>query len=167
MFKVGDYVVKANVGICVIEEITRKKITEESPEKDYYVLSPLSDNRSRLFVPVLAGEVGLRMAMDKDEAMNLIRSIPDIEECWIDSDKLREKKYKEAIKSNDPVVLVGIIKNLFIRSHERLEQGKKVTAVDDRYFKMAENALYGELAYALGRDKADMQHFISECMEDL
>lgn len=167
MYKVGDYVVKANTGICVIEEITKRKITEESPEKDYYVLSPLDDKRSRLFVPVSSEAANLRMAMDRTQAMELIRSIPSIKECWIDSDKLREKKYKEAIKSNDPVELVSIIKNLYIRNRERQEQGKKVTAIDDRYFKMAENTLYCELAHALDEDKDDMRRIISSWVEDV
>ena len=40
---------------------------------------------------------------------------------------------------------MGIIKLICDRKEERVRQGRKVTAVDGRYFKLAENLLYGEL----------------------
>lgn len=39
---------------------------------------------------------------------------------------------------------MGIIKLICDRKEERVRQGRKVTAVDGRYFKLAENLLYGE-----------------------
>ena len=42
-----------------------------------------------------------------------------------------------------------------------LEQGKKTTNTDDRYFKKAEDNLHGELAMALGMEKSDMEEFIT------
>ena len=43
---------------------------------------------------------------------------------------------------------MGIIKLICDRKEERVRQGRKVTAVDGRYFKLAENLLYGELEVA-------------------
>ena len=166
MYKKGDYVVKANTGICLVIDIIMKRISELSPEKEYYVLAPLNDERSRLFVPTASDSSNMRNALNEDEAWSLIRSIPDIEVKWIESDRMREREYKEVMKSNDPVALVSIIKNLYIRNREREERGKKVTAVDDRYFKLAESTLYSELAHALGRDKDDMRRVISETLAE-
>ena len=39
----------------------------------------------------------------------------------------------------------------------RLAEGKKVTASDERYFNMAEDKLFGELAIALGVEKSQMK----------
>lgn len=167
MFKAGDYVVKANAGICVIEGIEKKKITEYSEEKEYYVLIPLEDKNSRLFVSTSLADLSLRMAMDEEDAKKFIRSIPDISEYWIESDKVREKRYKEAIKSNDPKALVGIIKSLYHRSNKRIGQGKKVTVIDDRYFKLAENTLYSELSHALGEKRDKMREIIADVIGSL
>lgn len=165
MYKIGDYVVKANTGICLISDIIMKRLSELSEEKEYYVLVPLDDERARLFVPTASDTSNIRSALNEEEAWSLIKSIPDIEVRWIESDRMREKEYKDVMRSNDPVALVSIIKNLYIRNREREERGKKVTAVDDRYFKLAENTLYSELAHALGKDKKDMRAVISDTLE--
>jgi CarD family transcriptional regulator len=47
----------------------------------------------------------------------------------------------------------------------RLEDGKKVAAVDERYFRQAEDLLYGELAYVLDMKKEEMSKFIGEYMQ--
>lgn len=160
MYTKGEFVVKANTGVCVVEDITTRKLTEESDEREYYCLAPIADSRAKVFVPVDSDKSNLRKAMDKDEAIALIHDIPNIRSTWISSDKLREQEYKNAMRSNNPVALVSIIKNLYLRNRERLAHGKKVTAVDDRYFKMAENALYSEIAHALEKNKDDMRQLI-------
>ena len=48
------------------------------------------------------------------------------------------------------------------RKEERVRQGRKVTAVDERYFKLAENLLYAELEVALDKDKEEVHRLIQE-----
>lgn len=60
---------------------------------------------------------------------------------------------------------MGIIKNIYHRKKVRNEQGKKNTAVDERYFKIAENTLYSELAFAVGKKKDEMQELIAATIE--
>ena len=43
-----------------------------------------------------------------------------------------------------------------------MDHGKKSLAVDDRYFKLAEDLLYSELAFAIGCEKDDIPHMIEE-----
>ena len=54
---------------------------------------------------------------------------------------------------------MGIIKLICDRKEERVRQGRKVTAVDGRYFKLAENLLYGELEVALDKDRGNPQAY--------
>ena len=98
--------------------------------------------------------------MSKKDALELIESIKDIDEAYIENEKEREKTYKEALNSRDPKRLVGIIKTLYLRKQERVVAGKKNTAVDERYFKLAENHLHSELAFALQVDKEKVQEMI-------
>ena len=62
----------------------------------------------------------------------------------------------------DLVHLVGIIKLICDRKEERIRQGRKVTAVDERYFKLAENLLYAELEVALDKDTEEIHRLIQE-----
>ena len=162
MYMKGEFVVKANTGVCIVEDILLRRLTEDSDEKEYYCLAPIADSRAKVFVPVESDKSNLRKAMNHDEAVALIKAIPDIETKWIESDKYREQEYKNAVRSNDPKSLVGIIKNLYLRNRDRIEHGKKVTAVDDRYFKLAEGALYSELAHALNKKVEDMKQIIMD-----
>ncbi len=77
---------------------------------------------------------------------------------------MREQKYKEAVKANDPEALVAIIKMTYQRKQKRLAQGKKGTATDARYFQIAENLLYMELGTALGKPKQEICKTIIDYM---
>jgi len=164
MYKKGEYVVKANDGICRVEDIVHMDTKLVKPGKLYYLMVPEHEQKARLYVPVEKENKAknCRKVMTEKEAWDFIDNIPQIEATWISDEKAREQKYKEALQSCNPVMLVGIIKNMYIRKKERISQGKKNTAVDERYFKMAEESLYAELAFAIGSKKEDMTKIISD-----
>ena len=158
MFKKGDFVVNTNNGICEIKDVVTMNMS--GTDKEYYLLIPINEQTAKVYVPVDLSTQRIRLAMNKDEALSLIESIPDIHETYIENEKERERTYKEALNSRDPKRLVGIIKTLYLRSQKRLDAGKKNTAVDDRYFKLAENHLHNELAFALEIDKSEILDLI-------
>lgn len=158
MFKKGDFVVNTNNGICEITDIVTMNMS--GTDKEYYLLVPITEQTAKVYVPVDLATQRIRMAMNKVEALSLIESIPDIHETYIENEKERERTYKEALNSRDPKRLVGIIKTLYLRRQKRLDAGKKNTAVDDRYFKLAENHLHNELAFALEVDKSEIPELI-------
>ncbi len=166
MYQEGDFVVKANNGVCRIDKIMHLDLPNVSRDKLYYLMIPQEDKSMKLYVPVEGKEDELRAVITEEEAWNLIRKIPKIEAAWIANDKLREQEYKEVIKSCQPELLVGVIKNIYHRKRLRSEQGKKSTAVDERYFKIAENTLYSELAFAVGKEKGEMQQLIAETINE-
>ena len=47
-------------------------------------------------------------------------------------------------------------------SSDLTRQGKKVTALDERYMRSAENELYSELSLTLGVPKESMENYIRE-----
>lgn len=158
MFKKGDFVVNTNNGICEIKDVVTMNMS--GTDKEYYLLIPINEQTAKVYVPVDLSTQRIRLAMNKDEALSLIESIPDIHETYIENEKERERTYKEALNSRDPKRLVGIIKTLYLRRQKRLDAGKKNTAVDDRYFKLAENHLHNELAFALEIDKSEILDLI-------
>lgn len=160
MFEIGEFIVKPNKGICKVEEIGPIDMSGGNRNKLYYILSPLSDKGAKIYVPVDKENTGMRSVMNEEQAWKIINGVTEVEEVWIENDKYREQRYKEAIKSCDPVELISIIKNMYRRKKERNSQGKKNTIIDERYFRQAEDILYGELAFAIGKDKSEMRQVI-------
>ena len=160
MFKVGDYVVYGNSGVCRVEDIG--PISIGSKDKDYYTLVPVYGRNSRLYTVVNSDKVVIRPIMTKQESDALIDEMENIDALWIGDEKKREEIYKETIRTCDCKAWVQIIKTLYLRKMDRLARGKKVTSSDERYLHMAEDNLFGELAFSLKMPKEKVGEFISE-----
>ena len=154
MYEVGDLIVYGRTGICEVTEITTLKMDGVPKDKLYYILRPVREKRGKVFTPVDNEKIVTRKVISKEEAEELIREIPKIEGLWIGSEKQREEKYKECMKSCKCAEWVRIIKTLYQK------QGKKITATDERYLRMAEGNLYSELSIALGIPESGMEDYI-------
>ena len=165
MFSVGDYVVYGSNGVCRITDIGPMDLPGVSKDKLFYTMTPCYIRDSSLFTPIDNPRVIMRPVMTKDEAENFVESIKDIDEITIKEEKRRELEYKEAVLSCDPEVLVGIIKTIYGRMNERIAEGKKVTSSDSKYFHIAEDSLYGELAISLGIEKDEVKNYIHDKIE--
>lgn len=94
--------------------------------------------------------------------MQLIHAIPGVETLWIADERKREQIYKETIHKCDCMELVKIIKTIYLRMRAREEAGKKLLESDLKYFHMAEDRLYGELAVSLGMSLEQTKTFVEE-----
>ena len=166
MFQVNDVVIYGHHGVCEITNVGTLKMPMADQEKLYYTLRPVYHKESSVYAPVENRKIVMRSVITKDEAENLIQNIPRIETVWIVNEKAREVQFKEAMQTCDCEELVKIIKTLYLRKQQRLESGKKVTVVDEKYFRQAEDKLYEELAYALGMEKKQVGTYISQHMEE-
>ena len=164
MYHIGDWVVRSTDGLCKIERITNLDFVSDS-KKLYYQLIPETDPNGKVYVPVESAQETMRPAMSPIQAKELIQQIPMIKESWIISERERQNHYKQALQSNDPKQLIGIIKLIYQRKKNRKAQGKKTTAVDEQYFKAAEKKLYSELEYVLGKNRDDIEQMIKESCE--
>lgn len=165
MFKIGDYIVHGRNGVCKVEDITHIDISGADKDQLYYTLVPMKSMGSKIFYPVDSDRIVMRPVVSKDEAENIVSEIEAIEPMWIDNDRQRENKYKEAIDSCDCRNLICIIKTLYERTKEREAQGKRMTYVDEKYFREAKDTLYQEFSIALGIEKGDVETYIKENMK--
>lgn len=164
MFQVNDTVIYGNHGVCRITEIGTLSISMADKQKQYYTLRPVYQPSAVIYAPVENPKTLMRPVISKEEAENLIREVPGIDSVWIANEKEREHQYKAALQTCDCRELVKIIKTLYMRKAARIQNGKKVTAVDEKYFRLAEAQLYEELAYALGMEKSQIAPYISDCI---
>ncbi len=167
MFEKGEYVVYGTTGVCEVTDITTLNMKGVTKNRLYYVLNPCHQKESKIFTPVDSDKTIIRAILTKDEASSLIEDIPEIEEFVTSDDKQREEKYKATIRSCESRDLVKVIKTLYMRKQERLAQGKKTTALDEKYLKLAEENLYSELSIALDVSKEKMEKYISDKMVEL
>ncbi len=165
MFQIGDNIVCGNSGVCTVEDIGTLNIGAVQKDRLYYTLKPVYETGGKIFVPVDNDKVVLRFILSKDQVTQLLGSIPQIEQLWIADEKKREQEYRNAVNSCDCGRLVQIIKTLYSRKCERIQNGKKVTAVDDKYFRIAEDRLYEELALALGISKSEVEDDVRQYIE--
>lgn len=148
-----------------MEDITLLNISGADKEKKYYILKPVYMAQSTVYVPVDSAEKSLRRAIKRSEAQELIKKIPVVPLLVITNEKLSEQMYRECIRANDCEELVKVIKTIYNRKRKRLQAGRKVTAVDAKYFHIAEESLYGELAVALEMPREEVGTYISEVMD--
>lgn len=164
MFKIGDYVVYGNSGVCKVEDIGPLSIG--SQDKDYYTLIPVYGRNSKLYTAVDSDKVVIRPIMTRQESDALIDEMEEIDELSICDEKRREDIYKETMRTCDCKEWVRIIKTLYTRKMDRISRGKKVTSSDERYLQMAEENLFGELAFSLQIPKEKVGEFISEKIKE-
>lgn len=167
MFEIGERIIYGTNGVCCVEKIGALDSPNALEGRIYYTLCPEYAKDSTIFTPVDNQKVKMRAVATKEEAMKLIDEIKDIESLWIADEKSREQKYKEAVQTCDRRELVKIIKTIYLRKQSRLVEGKKVTAVDEKYFKLAEERLYGELAVSLNMTIDEVKSYIIERVEQL
>lgn len=161
MFEVGEFIMCGGHGVCRVSAITGNPIDKLDKKRKYYILEPVFEKGSTIYTPVDNEKVVMRRIMSKKDAKALISEIPEIETVWIQEEKTREQMYKEAIKTYDCHSLVRIIKTLYLRRKDRVQQGKKVLSSDEHYLKKAEELLYSEMSLALSIPREKVEKYIS------
>lgn len=160
MFEIGELIMCGGHGVCRVTAITGNPIDKLDRERKYYILEPVFEKGSTIYTPVDNEKIVMRKIMNKKDAKKLIGQIPDIETVWIKEEKSREQMYKEAIRTYDCQSLVQIIKTLYLRRQDRVQQGKKVLSSDEHYLKKAEELLYSEMSLALSIPKERVEEYI-------
>ncbi|WP_455542271.1 CarD family transcriptional regulator [Intestinibacter sp.] len=160
MFNKGEFVIYGNVGVCQIIDISTLDIHGAPKDKLYYILKPVNQNKSKVFTPVDNKKVVIRKIISKEDGENLLSDIPNIKELSVEDEKLREKAYKDCIRSCQCRQLLSLIKTIYSRKEERLNQGKKLSATDEKYFKLAQDNLHEELAISLKVSVDEMEDYI-------
>lgn len=161
VFEIGEHVACGGKGVCVVENITTLDISGVDKKRKYYILKPKYQAGSTVYVPVDSPKESMRRVLSREEAQQLIDAIPKLPLIDIANDKLSEQTYKECMRANSCEEWVRIIKTIYLRKQKRIQAGRKVTAVDARYFHLAEESLYGELAVALGLNREDVEAYIT------
>ena len=165
MYSVGEHVVYGTHGVCCISEITTMQFGLEN--KEYYVLSPVSDPRSTIFVPVDNESLlsQMRHVLTKEEIDDMLSAIVPGSQCWIASDSERKEYCQATLKSGDCRAILKMIDMLYIHQVEMREKKKHFHVTDERFLREAEKLLHDEFSFVLGIPRTDVISYIGEKVE--
>ncbi|MBQ2933137.1 MAG: hypothetical protein IJE02_00805 [Clostridia bacterium] len=149
MHNLGDVVFYGAQGICKIDNIETKEIGKLAT--DYYVLKPVFNLNTALFVPVDNDVLVAKMQpiLNIAQAEQLVASLKCIEIVMLESESLRRETYKSILSNGDRTQLLSLIKTIRQERDIRRDCGKKLNINDEQVLRKAELLIGNELAYVL------------------
>ena len=165
MFAAGDLVVYGSEGVCRVERIGPSGMSYDDGTRLYYHLTPLYRSGTVL-TPVDTG-VLMRPIITREEALALIAAIPSLPPCRPEQTGVRAARdfYHQVVMRCQCSELAAMIHSVCRKRAWAVRHGKKVSQMDERYLKRAEDQLYGELAAALDMPRDQVLPFIRQTWE--
>ncbi len=165
MYKVNEIVSYSSQGVCEITEICQREVAGRI--MDYYVMKPLFDSRSTVFVPVDNEKLvaRIRQTMTADEASSLINNINSGEIMWDDNDAKRRELYQGILTEGIPYMLACLYRTLVLRKRTLEGCSRKLRSSDETCLRQAERLISRECAYACGSELNDIVSRLSSTVE--
>ncbi len=166
MFHVNDVIIYGVQGVCKITGAEEKNLSGK--KKTYFVLKPVSDKGSTIFVPMdnALALKKMRRLLTKDEIHKLIDSMGSEKPVWVENENERKELYKNILVKGHHLELIKMIKAIYTHKKEREAEGKRLHMSDERFFKDAEQILYNEFQYVLDLNcKDDLMSYIFKRIE--
>jgi len=164
MYKIGDLFIYGTSGACKIIEIKEEKFSTEV--KTYYILAPVNDLKSTIFVPVDNEKLVSKMKkiLNEDELMSLIKSIPNMDNIWIENINIRREEYKKIINSNERTKILSLLKTLYERKQNLADIGKKLSVYDEKFLHQAQKIIHSEVAAVFNMNTNEVEPMIKEAI---
>ncbi len=148
MFKVGDYVVKNNYGVCEIVGEEEKQIAPGMPKEKYFLLKSV-DGKLTVYQPVKSAEKLLSPVMDKTEAGKFILELAGFKYAWNNDDKTRVIELKKRVETNPTIEVLGVTIGGY---YNRISEGKQISRADKNFLESLEEKLFPVLGFSLDCD---------------
>ncbi len=158
-FSIGELIIYGETGVCRVEDIVEKEFA--GSVRPCYKLCPLYQSCT-IFSPADNENVYMRPILSCAEAESLIEGINTLnpEAYTTNSPRELSELYSKIIKRHDCTELVTLTLSIQKKKEKCIEQKKKLSAIDERFLKKAEDLLFGELAASLGIDKPSVREYI-------
>lgn len=160
MFKIGDVIGYGVQGICKIDCIESKLIGKQTV--DYYVLKPLFNENTTVFVPVNNEQLTAKIqnVVTKCQVEKLVQKAKNIDTIKTSNENQKRELYKEILSSGNHEKIIALIKTIRIERDSRRQIGKKLNINDEQTLRKAELLLYNEFGFVLGVAPAEVENII-------
>lgn len=141
-YPINSVVMHITTGVCRIQDIQEKQFTEDQRQK-YYVLQPIFEKGTTLFVPIENDPVRIRPLLTKEAITDLLHTVSEQEEePWISNQHQRAAHFKTILKSGNEQELLSMLHTM--RKH------RKLPIVEEKMRQAAKKLVEQEFSYVLG-----------------
>lgn len=167
MFERGEYVFHESGGVCQIEDVQVAPLDGMPTDRTYYVMRPIHDPNSVIYIPVDSDRIFLRRLLNREEAVELLDRIPFVRTIEVDNAKQLRAKYIELMRMYDPLEWVRVIKTVYARTHTPASRTQRISDTERSFSDNAKRNLHAELSLALGMPGGDMERYITEYIQKM
>ncbi len=167
MFERDEYVFYESGGICKIDDIRVAPLDSMPADRAYYIMKPLHDPNSVVYIPVDSDKVFLRRLLNREEAETLLKRISTVDAIDEPNAKLLRAKYTEAMRTHDPIEWVRVIKTVHLRTNAQAARSQRISETERMFAENAKRYLHTELAIALGSNVSEMERYITEHIQNM
>lgn len=165
-FPNDSYVVYGKVGVC---QVIRREIMSfgAAGSGEYYVLTPMSDPRSYVYVPCDNPELMLRLRplFTKAQIDEILQAVPEDELCWVEDKNERSVLFRKLISEGDRRQLLRLIRCLYEKKQEKLAAGKKLSAADEAVLVDCVRLVEDEFSVSLGIGRNEVGAYIRKSLD--
>lgn len=166
MYKIGEYIIYGNDGVCKVEDVGVLNISGINKKRIYYTLKPLYEN-GKIFTPIDTS-VFMRSLINYEEVQQLIESIPYIKDkkCNEKNSRLLQIYYKNLLQTHECSDLLTLIAGIYEKKDKAMKNGKKLGQIDNRFMKVAERLINDEFSVVLRIPREEVADYIKEKIQE-
>ena len=148
MLKKGEYVVYRSEGVCVISDIREESFGTIEAKEEYYILTPVCDPRSTVYVPVKNEKLCsyIRELLSAHEIIELCDSVKNERIEWLSDSRGRNNAYREILAVGDRRELIILLNTVSEKLEENSKLGRKTVITDENALRRAKKMLYDEFS---------------------
>ena len=158
--QIGTYVLYGKMGVCLV----RERITMPGGAGDgtYYVLSPMSDSRSSVYVPCGNAQLVARMRplLTREEIDSLLAGANEPPLAWVDDRNQRFSLYRSVMGGSDRREWIRLIRCLHQRKKEKAAVGKRLSSMDETALQECIRLLTEELSLVLEIPRSEVEGYV-------
>lgn len=163
-YQKGDHVRYGTNGVCVIADIETIPSMDRRSIKDYYVLRPVAESGTRIFVPLdnpaLLGR--MHAILTREEIDEAIRQSALAPLEWVQDRNRRAEAFKDILKAAEPLSLLRLCCCVHDRRLRLSQEGKRLSGSDEAILKQAEKLVENEFAFSLKIPRGEVGAYIHD-----
>ena len=148
MFEIGKYVAYRSEGVCIISDIRAESFGADGTCAQYYILTPIHDKRSTLFVPVDNERLTslMRALMSAEQINEMAAELRETRLEWIADCRSRNNEFREILSLGERRELAVLALTVADKIDETVAAGKKVGSTEASALRRALRMLYEEFS---------------------
>lgn len=150
-YRIGDHVSYSCSGVCLVADIRTDAPRGKEAPKTFYILKPVADPGSTIFVPTTSEALLAKMHRlpTQAEVDRLILSTREEALVWIDDRKARTASFQATLKACDLQELLRLVGCIYRQKQVLVGRGKKLSSSDEAALRRAEGIIENELSFVL------------------